>query len=129
MLAYHNDPSIKAKYLARVAEQHRQDDILQGYGYWARGKGCAVGCTLHSNKHSQYEIELGLESLARLSFGGGGSGGSAVGAVGQPGGRRRGWLGWGDPDRERVSWSFSDDRNLGPTREGWRSEPLPILIR
>lgn len=28
--------------------------------YWENGKGCAVGCTIHSGDHSTYEDELGI---------------------------------------------------------------------
>jgi len=41
MKAFHSDPAIKAAYLARV-EAHRQADrLVQGYGYWSDGRGCA----------------------------------------------------------------------------------------
>jgi len=35
----------------------------------AAWKGCAVGCTIHSSKHSDYELEFGL--LLVGLFGGG----------------------------------------------------------
>jgi hypothetical protein len=57
--AFHNDPAIKAKYLARVREHARLDHLVQGTG-WKNGKGCAVGCTLESYHHSRYPIELGI---------------------------------------------------------------------
>jgi hypothetical protein len=67
MLAYHNNPKIRAKYIARVKRHQKADAIVQGYGYWKDGKGCAVGCTLHSSRHSQYPVELGIpEELAHL---------------------------------------------------------------
>jgi hypothetical protein len=63
LLAFHNDPEIKAKYLARVKAHRKADEIVKGQ-YWERrdGKfrGCAVGCTLHSSDHSAYEAELGI---------------------------------------------------------------------
>lgn len=64
--AFHGDPDVKATYLARV-EAHRQaDEIVQGV-YWEHGKGCAVGCTIHSDDHARYETELGVPTtLARL---------------------------------------------------------------
>jgi hypothetical protein len=58
--AYHNDPKIKAKYLRRVRAHQKADQIVQGYGYWKDGKGCAVGCTLHGDHHADYETELGI---------------------------------------------------------------------
>lgn len=67
MLAYHNDPKIRARYIARVKRHQKADAIVQRYGYWKDGKGCAVGCTLHSDDHGQYPVELGIpEELAHL---------------------------------------------------------------
>ena len=66
MLAFHNDPAIKAKYLHRVEVHAAADEIIHGT-YWERGKGCAVGCTVHSSSHKAYEDELGIpRMLARL---------------------------------------------------------------
>lgn len=66
LLAYHNDPAIKAKYLARVRAHREADALIQGTG-WDRGKGCAVGCTLEAYEHERYPIELGIpEQLAHL---------------------------------------------------------------
>ena len=64
--AFHNDPAIKAKYLTRVRAHAAADEIIHGI-YWENGKGCAVGCTIHSGKHAAYESELGIPiMLARL---------------------------------------------------------------
>ena len=69
MRAYHNDQAIKDKYLARVQAHYDADEIIKGE-YWENGKGCAVGCTLHSSDHSAYETELGIpEILAQLEDG------------------------------------------------------------
>jgi hypothetical protein len=66
MLAFHNDPAIKEKYLNRVRLHEAQDEIIHGK-YWERGKGCAVGCTVHSSSHKAFETELGIPiMLARL---------------------------------------------------------------
>lgn len=66
MIAFHNDPKIKEKYLARVKAHALADEIIKGK-YWKDGKGCAVGCTIHDSDHSKYESELGIpEWLARL---------------------------------------------------------------
>jgi hypothetical protein len=69
MLAYHGDPAIKAKYLARV-KAHREADVLtQGVGWESNGttRGCAVGCTLEAYDHSRYPVELGIpEVIANL---------------------------------------------------------------
>ena len=66
LIAFHGDPAVKAKYLNRVALHEAQDEIIHGK-YWENGKGCAVGCTVHSNKHLAFESELGIPiMLARL---------------------------------------------------------------
>jgi hypothetical protein len=66
MIAYHGDPSIKEKYLARVRAHRAADNLVRGVG-WKDGKGCAIGCTLESYDHERYPIELGIPvKLARL---------------------------------------------------------------
>lgn len=66
MQAYHNKESVKKKYLARVVAHHKADEIVKGR-YWEEGKGCAVGCTVHSDQHGAYETELGIPTwLAKL---------------------------------------------------------------
>jgi hypothetical protein len=67
--AFHGDPAIKAFFLARVRE-HRDADALIHGTYWEHGKGCAVGCTVHSGHHAAYEQELGIPRiLAHLEDG------------------------------------------------------------
>ncbi len=66
MLAFHGDPAIKERYLIRLKEHAALDEIIKGK-YWENGKGCAVGCTIHSANHSNYESELGIpQTLAYL---------------------------------------------------------------
>ena len=73
MLAYHNDQAIKSKLLADLQAHADADRLVKGQ-YWENGKGCAVGCTLHSvgaagnaNNHAEYETRLGIpQMLARL---------------------------------------------------------------
>ena len=66
MEAFHNDPIIKEKYLTRLQAHYIADEIIKGQ-YWEDGKGCAVGCTIHSENHKDYETELGIsEILASL---------------------------------------------------------------
>jgi hypothetical protein len=67
MLAYHSNPTIKADILAQLERHRRADALVQGYGYWEDGKGCAVGCTLHSGNHMEYESRFGIPvMIARL---------------------------------------------------------------
>lgn len=66
LLTFHGDPKIKAKYIKRVKAHQEADELVQNYGYWDGGKGCAVGCTLHSSDHNAFETELGIpEWIAR----------------------------------------------------------------
>jgi hypothetical protein len=59
IVAFHGDESIKLKYLVRVRAHRLADQIVKGQ-YWENGKGCAVGCTLHSGNHADFETELGI---------------------------------------------------------------------
>ena len=64
--AFHNKPTIKRTYLARVKAHAKADEIIHGT-YWEDGKGCAVGCTIHGSDHGKYETELGIPRiLAKL---------------------------------------------------------------
>jgi len=66
LLSFHNDEKIKQKYVERLEAHAKADEFIKG-GYWENGKGCAVGCTIHSDSHRAYETELGIpEWLARL---------------------------------------------------------------
>jgi hypothetical protein len=66
LVAFHGDPAIKAKYLARVIAHQKADHLIRGTG-WKDSKGCAVGCTLEAYDHSRYPIELGIpEWLAQV---------------------------------------------------------------
>jgi hypothetical protein len=66
MLAYHADPKIKAAILAQLEAHARADELVKGQ-YWEDGKGCAVGCTIHSADYAEYETRFGIpQMLARL---------------------------------------------------------------
>ena len=66
MKAYHNDSKIKTKYVNRVKAHAKADQLVKGQ-YWKDGKGCAVGCTVHSGDHKSYETELGIPQwMAKL---------------------------------------------------------------
>lgn len=67
MLAYHGRQADKDAILAQLAAHRAADELVQGYGYWEDGKGCAVGCTLHSGNHIEYETRFGIPvAIARL---------------------------------------------------------------
>jgi hypothetical protein len=59
LIAYHHDPAVKARYIARIRTHRLADDLVKGF-YWMHGKGCAVGCTLEDSDHRRYETELGI---------------------------------------------------------------------
>ncbi len=59
MQTFHNDPSIKQKYIERLELHRAHDEIVKGI-YWENGKGCAVGCTIHGSDYTAYERELGI---------------------------------------------------------------------
>jgi hypothetical protein len=60
LIAYHGRESDKAAILAELARHREADRLVQGYGYWSDGKGCAVGCTLQSDDHMLYESRFGI---------------------------------------------------------------------
>ena len=67
MLAYHNDNNLKQSVLAEMRDHKEADELVQGYGYWEDGKGCAVGCLIKGNDHQEYESKFGIPAqLARL---------------------------------------------------------------
>jgi len=54
MEAFFNDERIKEKLLNQLQSHYDSDEIIKGV-YWKNGKGCAIGCAIHSNDHSLYE--------------------------------------------------------------------------
>jgi len=66
LISFHGKQEIKDFHLARLEAHRKADEIIKGT-YWEKGKGCAMGCTVHSDNHSDYETELGISRiLARL---------------------------------------------------------------
>jgi hypothetical protein len=66
MIAFHNDEKIKQKFLARLAEHRRLDNLVKG-ATGQDGKGCAVWCTMNAYDHKAYETEIGVPQwLARM---------------------------------------------------------------
>jgi hypothetical protein len=60
MITFHGKQEIKDALLAQI-EKHRQaDEIVQGYGYWRDGKGCAIGCMVHSRYHRALAKQIGV---------------------------------------------------------------------
>ena len=66
MKSYHNDSKIKEAILLQLCQHYDADEIIKGI-YWEKGKGCAVGCTIYSGNHAEYEDRFGIPKvLARL---------------------------------------------------------------
>jgi len=66
MKIFHGDSALADMYLSRVQSHYNADEIIKGT-YWENGKGCAVGCTIHSSNHKDYETLIGLpEGVAKL---------------------------------------------------------------
>ena len=66
MRAWHNDPALKQATVAEMAAHREADNLVKGV-YWEGGKGCAVGCLIHSGNHAEYEPRFGIpQALARL---------------------------------------------------------------
>ncbi len=65
LIAYHGTVS-KAVILKQLRQHAKRDELGKGQ-YWHNGKGCAVGCTIHSRQHVEYETRFGIpQMLARL---------------------------------------------------------------
>jgi len=59
MLTFHGSQKLKDDRIAQVRAHRKADQLVKGQ-YWQFGKGCAVGCTIHSSNHWAYETELGI---------------------------------------------------------------------
>jgi hypothetical protein len=62
LIAYHGKQSIKDEILEQLDAHYVADEIIKGI-YWENGKGCAVGCTIHSGIHSEYEPIFGIPTI------------------------------------------------------------------
>jgi hypothetical protein len=66
MRAFVDTTVTKAAVLRQLRAHAKADEIVKGR-YWEDGKGCAVGCTIHSGDHAEYEPRFGIPiMLARL---------------------------------------------------------------
>jgi hypothetical protein len=59
--AWHGDPQVKARALAKVAAHRAADELVRGT-YWDGRRGSAVGCLLEDPEggHARYETEFGI---------------------------------------------------------------------
>lgn len=66
MLTFEKNPHLKDEIERQLIRHYEADEIIKGK-YWDMGKGCAVGCTIHSSDHMLYESLFGIPvMLARL---------------------------------------------------------------
>jgi hypothetical protein len=66
LISFHGHQSLKADVIARVTAHAIADEIIKGR-YWEDGKGCFIGCVLHSDKHSEFETRYGIPTwMAKL---------------------------------------------------------------
>ena len=54
MKAFYGKQELKDKYVKQLEAHYKADEIIKGK-YWENGKGCAIGCLLHSNQHKLVE--------------------------------------------------------------------------
>ena len=67
MIAYHGREADKTAILEKLSAHRAADQLVQGYGYWKDGKGCAIGCTIGSGNHLEYPDRFGIPAhLAHL---------------------------------------------------------------
>jgi hypothetical protein len=59
MRAFVETAMTKPELESRLLQHYRADEIQQGI-YWQGGKGCAVGCAIHSMDHTMYERYFGI---------------------------------------------------------------------
>ena len=66
MKAFHNNLHTQQEFQTRVQGHYDADEIIHGV-YWKNGKGCAIGCMIHSNNHKDLELLYGIpEWIGRL---------------------------------------------------------------
>jgi hypothetical protein len=59
MQAYHNDQTIKENLINQLQAHYDADEIIKGV-YWKDGKGCSIGCAIHSDDHKLYEEKFNI---------------------------------------------------------------------
>ena len=66
LVAFKDTAVTKPFVIKQLRDHAAADEIVKGQ-YWEGGKGCAVGCTIHSSNHAKYESRFGIpQMLARL---------------------------------------------------------------
>lgn len=62
MLAFVGTTVKKPEIMAQIQAHADADEIIKGQ-YWQDGKGCGVGCTIHSGDHAEYEPRFGIPQM------------------------------------------------------------------
>src|ERR1700761_2407482 len=66
LIAFKDTKITKPAVMSQLRGHAKADEFIKGT-YWERGKGCAVGCTIHGSDHALYEPKFGIpQMLARL---------------------------------------------------------------
>ena len=52
--AFNNSQKVKDELIIQLENHYKADEIIKGT-YWENGKGCAIGCIIHSNIHKDLE--------------------------------------------------------------------------
>lgn len=65
MRAFHNNQQLQEKFFVRVKNHYDADEIIKGV-YWEKGKGCAIGCMVHSSNHIDLERIFGIPEWLSL---------------------------------------------------------------
>ena len=69
ILAWHNEPELKASALERLREHQRLETIVQG-SYWSSRfeRGCQLGCLTHTNRDTHGAAELLFGIAKRIGY-------------------------------------------------------------
>lgn len=62
LIAFKNTSITKPIILKQLRAHLKADAVVKGR-YWKDGKGCAVGCTIHSSNHAEYEGRFGIPQM------------------------------------------------------------------
>jgi hypothetical protein len=58
-LSFYGNDQLKQDLLYQLQSHYAHDQIIKGH-YWQNGKGCHVGCCIHSNSHKDMSNFFGL---------------------------------------------------------------------
>ena len=67
MYPFFGHQQVKDKYVERMRSHMAADELVRGMG-WDGSRGCAIGSTLESYDHVQFERELNIPRAIALLF-------------------------------------------------------------